>query len=166
MPFQDPVAIRIAAFLDGIGIPVIVESIGEETLLPAMTVRNGALVVDPDRLEWPGDMLHEAGHIAVTDPALRTTLCAISSDPGEEMAAMAWSYAAALKLGIDVSVVFHEAGYRGGGAELADSFTRGSIMGVPMLDWFGMTAEPRRAKARGMVPFPHMHRWLRQPGSG
>jgi len=161
MAFQDPVAARIAAFLDGIGIPVIVESIGAETLLPAMTVRDGALVVDPARLEWPGDMLHEAGHIAVTDPALRPTLCEVSSDPGEEMAAMAWSYAAVVEIGLEAVIVFHAEGYRGGGAYLAEGFTAGSTIGVPMLDWFGMTAEPCRAGERGMAPFPHMQRWLR-----
>src|SRR5882757_2167007 len=129
MAFQDPEAARIAAFLDGIGIPVIVESIGAETLLPAMTVRDGALVVDPARLEWPGDMLHEAGHIAVTDPALRPTLCEVSSDPGEEMAAMAWSYAAVVEIGLEAVIVFHAEGYRGGGAHLAEGFTAGSTIG-------------------------------------
>src|SRR5882757_6435653 len=145
MAFQDPVAARIAAFLDGIGIPVIVESIGAETLLPAMLVRGGTLVVDPERLAWPGDMLHEAGHIAVTDPALRPTLNEVSDSPAEEMSAIAWSYAAAVEIGIDAAVVFHAEGYRGGGASLAENFTAGQYFGHPMLDYFGMTVSPLHA---------------------
>ena len=34
-------------------------------------------------------------------------------DAGEEMGAIAWSYAAALHIGLDPRVVFHEDGYKG-----------------------------------------------------
>jgi hypothetical protein len=159
--FDNPNTARIVAFLMEIGIPVIVETLETDTLLPAMTVRDGALVVDPARLEWPGDLLHEAGHIAVTDPALRPTLRAVPSDPGEEMAAIAWSYAAAVELGLDATVVFHEAGYRGDGPALAENFRAGRYFGVPLLDWFGMTIEGRGAAREGLPAYPHMQRWLR-----
>jgi len=161
MALNDPVTVRIITFLGEIGIPVIIEALDEDTLLPAMTVRNGALVIDPARLTWPGDLLHEAGHIAVTDPALRTTLCDVPSDPAEEMAAIAWSYAAAVEIGIDPKIVFHDEGYRGGGGYLADVFADGGSPGLPMLQWFGMTLDRRTADERGMAPFPHMLRWLR-----
>lgn len=161
MTFNESITVRIVAFLTGIGIPVIVESLDADTLLPAMTVRDGALVVDPARLEWPGDLLHEAGHIAVTDPALRPTLCEVPSDPAEEMAAIAWSFAAAVELGLDAAVVFHDAGYRGGGPSLAEGFTAGHYIGVPMLDWWGMAIEARRAAREGLPAFPVMQRWLR-----
>lgn len=157
----DPVTTQMLAFLDGIGIPVLIEALEEDTLLPAMTVRGGALVIDPARLTWPGDLLHEAGHIAVTDPAIRTTLCDVPSDPAEEMAAIAWSYAAAVEIGIDLKIVFHDDGYRGGGDYLADAFTGGMFPGMPMLQWFGMTLDRRTAEERGAAPFPHMLRWLR-----
>lgn len=161
MTFADPIAASIVAFLTEIGIPVIVEPLGADTRLPAMTVRDGALVIDPARLEWPGDLLHEAGHIAVTDPALRPTLREVPSDPAEEMAAIAWSYAAAVELGLDAAVVFHVAGYRGSGPALAENFTAGNYVGVSMLDWFGMTIEGRRATSDGLPAFPIMQRWLR-----
>ena len=161
MTCNESITVRIVAFLTEIGIPVVVESLDADTLLPAMTVRDGALVIDPARLEWPGDLLHEAGHIAVTDPALRPTLREVPSDPAEEMAAIAWSYAAAVELGLDAAVVFHEAGYRGSGPVLAERFTAGHYIGVPMLDWFGMTIEGRRAAREGLPAYPHMQRWLR-----
>jgi len=57
----------------------------------------GVLSIDEMRLLYPGDILHEAGHIAVTSPDVRGG-STFSSTPGEEMAAIAWSYAAALAL--------------------------------------------------------------------
>ena len=161
MALSDPVTAQIMAFLDRIGIPVLIEALNDDTLLPAMTVRCGTLVVDMARLTWQGDLLHEAGHIAVTDPAVRTTLSEFPSDLAEEMAAIAWSYAAAIEIGIDPKIVFHDDGYRGGGGYLVDAFTGGMFPGMPMLQWFGMTLDPRTAKAQGLAPFPHMLRWLR-----
>ena len=157
----DPVTMQILAFLDRIGIPVIAEALDQDTLLPAMTVRDGGLVIDPARLTWPGDLLHEAGHIAVTDPALRGSLCEVPSNPAEEMAAIAWSYAAAVEIGLDPHIVFHDEGYRGGGGYLADAFAGGATPGVPMLQWFGMTASKHSIEEQHAAPFPHMLRWLR-----
>ncbi|RYY23077.1 MAG: hypothetical protein EOP62_21395 [Sphingomonadales bacterium] len=140
---------RILAFLDQVGIPVIAEPV-TDTLLPGATVRHGTLVYDPERLPWPGDLLHEAGHIAVTDPAVRATLPEIVHDPAEEMAAMAWSYAAALASGVAPAIVFHDGGYKGGGSNFLDSYADGGGIGVPMLRYYGMTSA-----------FPAMERWLR-----
>ncbi|NML05920.1 hypothetical protein [Sphingomonas sp. G-3-2-10] len=165
MTFEDPVVARIARFLERVGIPVIVEPLADDTLLPGATVRHGALLFDPASLPWPGDLLHEAGHIAVTDPAQREALAEVSQDVGEEMAAMAWSYAAAVEIGIDPAIVFHEGGYQGGGANFLSSYTGGSGIGVPMLQYYGMTAEPRHAATLGRAPFPAMTHWLRQPGT-
>ncbi|GAA0301996.1 hypothetical protein GCM10009087_09690 [Sphingomonas oligophenolica] len=161
MALNDPVTARIISFLGEIGIPVVIEALDEDTLLPAMTVRYGTLVVDPDRLTWSGDLLHEAGHIAVTDPAARASLSEIPSDPAEEMAAIAWSYAAAVEIGLDPRIVFHDDGYVGGGGYLADAFAEGGSPGLPILQWFGMTADRRTAEKQGVAPFPHMLRWLR-----
>jgi hypothetical protein len=161
LALQDPVTADILAFLDRIGIRAEAEAVPEDSFLPAITIRDGALLFDPARLEWPGDLLHEAGHIAVTDPALRPTLCDVPSDPAEEMAAICWSYAAALEIGLDPSVVFHEHGYRGDGAWLTETFTGGSYIGLPMLHYLGLAADRRRAEELGVAPFPKMLRWLR-----
>jgi hypothetical protein len=149
--FDDQVASRIAGFLDRIGIALTLEPAGDG-LLPGLDVRNGRIVADPGRLSHPGDLLHEAGHIAVTDPALRPTLCEVSADPGEEMAAIAWSWAAAAELGLDPAIVFHADGYRGGSAAIIDAFASRRWFGVPLLACWGMTEE---------ATFPRMTRWLR-----
>jgi hypothetical protein len=148
---NDGLAGRIAGFLAGIGIPVTMEPAGDG-LLPGLAVRGGGIVADPGRLLYPGDLLHEAGHIAVTDPALRPALCDVSDDPGEEMAAIAWSWAAAAELGLDPEVLFHADGYRGGSAAIIDGFSTGRWFGVPLLACWGMTEE---------AIFPRMIRWLR-----
>ncbi|WP_343519307.1 hypothetical protein [Sphingomonas sp.] len=162
MTFADPIVARIVPFLESIGIPVIVDRIAEGTLLTGAMVRRGALVFDPEMLEWPGDLLHEAGHIAVTDPAIRGAQEEVSPDPGEELAAMAWSYAAALAIGIDPKLVFHDGGYHGGGDNYLQSYRNdGTGIGVPMLQYYGMSAEPHQAQALDRAPFPAMTRWLR-----
>jgi len=57
--------------------------------------------------------------------------------------------------------VFHAAGYRGGAESLIENFEGGRYIGVPLLQAYGMTIEPRRAKPDGPPPYPHMLRWLR-----
>jgi hypothetical protein len=157
--FADPLVGRIVAFLREIGIPVEAVELADDTFLPGVAVTGGGLRVDPSRLNWPGDLLHEAGHVAVGDPARRDD--GVSDDGGEEMAALAWSYAAAVHLGLDPSVPFHEGGYRGEGPSLAENFSQGGYVGVPLLAWWGLTLEPHRAKAAGVPGYPNMLAWLR-----
>ncbi|MEG3151213.1 hypothetical protein U1769_15075 [Sphingomonas sp. ZT3P38] len=161
MALDDPVTARIVAFIEQVGIPVETDSIPEGSFLPAITIRNGAVVYDPARLEWPGDLLHEAGHVAVTPPEKRSALSEIRSDPAEEMSAIGWSYAAALAIGLDPTVVFHDNGYVGGSTSLLENFAEGRFLAVPMLQYYGMTLEPRPAAERGEQPYPHMTSWLR-----
>jgi hypothetical protein len=150
----------IVSFLTRIGIAVTEEPFSEDGFLPGVVVREGGLVYDPARLLWPSDLLHEAGHIAVTDPLLRPTLSAVADDPGEEMAAIAWSYAAAVAVGLDARTLFHD-GYKGGGASLAENFTAGRDVGVPMLEHYGMTQGRQNRRAPKAAPYPTMTRWLR-----
>jgi hypothetical protein len=156
--FADPLVGRIVAFLRRIGIPVEAGTLEDGTFLPGIAVAGGGLRVDPSRLVWPGDLLHEAGHVAVGDPARDD---GVSDDPGEEMAALAWSFAAAAHLGLDASVPFHEGGYRGEGPALAEIFSGGGYVGVPMLAMWGLTMEPHRASAAGVPGYPHMLAWRR-----
>lgn len=153
-------AARILEFLDSIGIAVIAGEVGD-SLLSGMTVRHGAIIIDPAIPAWPGDLLHDAGHVAMTEPGLRFTLDQVSDDPGEEMGAMAWSVAAAVHIGIPLETVFHEAGYKGASQNYIDSFRDSPSIGVPYLAWLGMTAEAKMAEQWGIAAFPAMQRWLR-----
>jgi hypothetical protein len=151
---------RILAFLADIGLPVQERPLPASTFLPGILVEQGRLIIDRARLAHPGDLLHEAGHIAVVPPSQRAALSAdLHSTPAEEMAAIAWSYAACVHLGLAPEVVFHADGYQGGSSSLLEAFRRGPGPGVPMLQWFGLT---RLADdGSGAAVFPHMSGWLR-----
>lgn len=158
-------------FLNEIGIPVTQCTLEEQTSLPGITIANEGLLVDEDKLLYPGDILHEAGHIAVAPPSYRKTISG-TIDPEEdfkyagELMALAWSYAAAVHLGIDPAIVFHEHGYHGQSQQILDNFRDGAaisgVIGVPMLQWTGMSAEGQHAQELGVPPFPHMIRWVRE----
>jgi hypothetical protein len=79
---------------------------------------------------------------------------------GGEMMAIAWSYAACIHLNIDPVVVFHEDGYQSGGKNIIENFQQGSFMGVPLLQWCGMTFDKIQAERNQAKPFPYMQSWL------
>jgi hypothetical protein len=144
---------EIVAFLLGLGFTVQFEKIASPTFLPGIGTRNGVLLIDREKLLYPGDLLHEAGHLAVLTPEARSCFNGEAGDnPGNEMAAIAWSYAAARAAGIPVEVLFHEAGYKGGAASLRENFEMGRGVGVPMLEWLGLVP---------LGGYPHLTRWLR-----
>jgi hypothetical protein len=131
-----------------------------------MMIVNGEMVIDESRLSYPGDLLHEAGHLAVTAPELRGNLCGNVADGdqdngGNEMAAMAWSFAAALHLGIDPAIVFHPHGYKGSSEAYLTAFRNRQYFGLPLLQWYGLSFDDKHALAMGVPPFPHMTRWIR-----
>lgn len=154
-------------FLDEIGIPVYTSDTPVEGFLAGLAIIDGAIhIYYPDFL-YPGDILHEAGHIAVVPASERHSLnqaniAARVFREGEELAAIAWSYAACRYLGVDARFVFHDDGYQGGGSSLADNFDNGYYFGVPLLQWMGMTFEKKQAAEKNTEPYPVMRRWLRE----
>lgn len=161
--FRDATTNRIAEFLAAIGLTVRSGEFPEATFLPGLRVEQGALVVDEARLLYPGDLLHEAGHLAVLPAEQRRAQEADAGDDlGNEIAAICWSYAAAVHIALDPAVVFHAHGYRGASQWFLENFASGNYMGVPLLQWMGMTADEKRAPALGVTPYPHMLRWLRE----
>lgn len=152
---------QIVRFLVDIGLTVRTEPVEKPTPLPGITIDRGTLVVDRAKLQYPGDLLHEGGHLAVSPAEERARIVGdAGSDPAREMTAIAWSYAALRHLELDPGVVFHEGGYRGGSQSLIDNFSAGRYFGVPVLQWLGMTADAKRAADLGIEPFPFMTRWL------
>jgi len=158
---MDPMVRCLMDFLERIGLPVRLGPVEESSFLPGILIDRGVIVVDESKLKYPGDLLHEAGHLAVLPAARRNRLqFDAGNDGGEEMAAIAWSYAAALHLGLDPAVVFHEGGYRGGSAALLENFSAGRYLGLPMLQWLGLAEDQRTAAAGGRRPYPEMVRWV------
>ncbi|MBB1287313.1 hypothetical protein HRH25_23255 [Flavisolibacter sp. BT320] len=150
------------SFLHTIGIETAEVSLNsEECFLPGLLIRNGRILFDREKLLYPGDVLHEAAHLAVVPAAERKQLNGPAigkrpDAPAEEMMAIAWSYAACIHLNIDPCFVFHEEGYQDGGASIVENFKEGRYFGVPVLEWLQMTT------TRGDGPvYPAMTKWLR-----
>ncbi|HUC79992.1 MAG TPA: hypothetical protein VMR70_03715 [Flavisolibacter sp.] len=149
-------------FLRTIGIEVIETTLlAAHCFLPGLLIKEGKIFIDKEQLLYPGDILHEAGHLAVIPQTERhlqdgTTIGKRPDAPAEEMMAIAWSYAACLHLQIDPVFVFHNEGYKQGGSSLVDNFRQGRYIGVPVLEWLGMTT----TKGEGPL-YPAMLKWLR-----
>ena len=151
---------RILEFVSGIGLTVDERSLPDVTFLPGLAIESGRLIVDRARLFYPGDLLHEAGHMAITAPSQRHLLSdTLTAGAGEEMATIAWSWAAVVHLGIDPSVLFHAGGYQNGAENLLENFQAGRFIGVPLLQWYGMTLE--RSHQADQPGYPRMISWLR-----
>jgi hypothetical protein len=165
----------ICDFLGDVGISVRLQPVRGGTFIDGVDIDQGGLIVDAAKVK-SGDILHEAGHLAVVpqrfrqfatgdiDVALRPhydTWFAGGVDPdcpitrailqAGEAEAMAWSFAAARAAGIAPDVVFHEGAYGGDEGELIAMLSANCHFGINGLQHAGMTT--RRL-------FPAMSRWL------
>ena len=152
-------------FLQSIGIKIIKTELNGKTFLPGLEIRDGSILVDPAKLLYPGDILHEAAHIAVVPSADRPSLQGHDIETrkdrvAEELMAFAWSYAACVHLKLDPHFVFHDGGYNGG-KDVVANFLSKKYIGLPMLQWVGLTADEKNAGALSVAPYPHMIKWLR-----
>jgi len=157
---RDPLVKQLSTFVCSIGIVVQACPIDWKTQFPGLDIRSGSVLVDEDRLLHPGNILHEAGHIAVHEPVRRAN-AKFSPKRGEELSALAWSYAAIVKLNLSSELVFYPGSFHGWSTALIDNFAEGRYVGVPLLQRYGMAFEQRIAIERGVDPYPHMVRWVR-----
>lgn len=157
---------RVVAFLRGIGIAADETVLDEPCFLPGVRIRRGAIVFDRARLLAAGDLLHEAGHVALTPSTHRHELDGdVRPDQhhphGGEAEAIAWSFAAARRIALPLDELFHAAGYAGRAQALAFSYSMGVYPGAAGLAELGLTAFGESARQAGVAPYPHMLRWLR-----
>ena len=154
---------KMIRFIREIGIQVVETELPDDCFLPGLTIERNAIRMDPERLKFPGDLLHEAGHLAVTAEELRPLIGTPEMDPawpgdGDELAAILWSYAALKYLEIKPEVVFHPEGYKNESEWLIKQFEEGNYIGLPLLEWMGFCVALEK---EGVKPFPHMLKWLR-----
>jgi hypothetical protein len=170
-----------AEFLESIGITVRIAS-GTSGFLDQMRVEGSSLIVDSNDPDIVGDLLHEAGHIAVVPSLFRQHLTANVDDTAPlmnkyftdhpdcmawpedpvarailqagEQEAIAWSFAAAHHLGIDTRMPFAK-GFDGNGLETHDMLVLGCHAGIHGLFHGGMTDLPREGQG-----YPIMKRWM------
>jgi hypothetical protein len=147
----------IVDFLNSINISIIEKELPDDTFLPGLSLYGNTILIDPEKLKYPGDILHEAGHIAVTEESLRPFIGTdqIGSDwptSGEEIAAILWSYAASYHLNLDMKIVFHPNGYKNDSEWLIEQFNSKNYIGLPLLEWMSLCS---------IEEFPKMKKWLR-----
>lgn len=147
----------IYTFLSRIGVPLAEEPLEDFTFLPGVTIRRGSLVVDRARLRQPGDVLVEAGRLALLPPELRHTWDATAGieAPAEapENAVILWCYAAAKAIGLPDQVVFDESSFRGDAAWLLAQYASGAYPGLEVLVAKGLCQNEQ---------FPQVEYWTAQ----
>ncbi|TPG45377.1 hypothetical protein [Flavobacterium pectinovorum] len=156
---------KVILFLHEIGINVIEKEL-QETFLPGLSVGPNCIYIDYEKLLYPGDILHEAGHLAVTTSAERNragTSEMLASWPsgGEEMGAILWSFAAAKYLQLETEFVFHPEGYKNDSEWLISNFENEIYIGLPFLEWIGLCLGKERALKENKGAFPIMLKWIR-----
>jgi hypothetical protein len=154
---------KIIQFLDQIGIQVVETTLPENCFLPGLSIAKNTILMDSKRMKFPGDLLHEAGHLAVTEEQLRPLIGTSEMDPswpndGDELAAILWSYAALKQLGLKPEVVFHPEGYKNESEWLIQQFQDGNYIGLPLLEWMGFCFASEK---EGVLPYPNMLKWVR-----
>lgn len=156
----------ILSFLKEIGIAVIEKELTDQTFLPGLSIGPDCIYVDYPRLLYPGDLLHEAGHLAVTTAEQRSKIGSETADAdwptdGEEIGAILWSYAALKHIGIPEEIVFHKKGYKNGSGWLIDNFNNGIYIGLPFLEWTGIALGKEKAEKENKPGFPQVLKWIR-----
>src|SRR3954454_24264167 len=98
---------RVTSFLAAIGIRVQSGAISTPTPYAGVLIDRGSLTIDEAALTNVGNVLHEAAHIAVAPVMRRSTDFAwIVVDEREEIATVAWCWAAVCELRISPRELF------------------------------------------------------------
>ncbi|MBP4137217.1 hypothetical protein [Flavobacterium geliluteum] len=167
MPLKEksPEIKKILLFLDEIGLQTIEKKL-ENTFLPGLSLGPDCLYIDFEKLLYPGDILHEAGHMAVATSEERklagTHEMSQEWPPqSEEIGAILWSFAAANHLKLPLEFVFHPNGYKNASDWFISNFSSKNYIGLPFLQWIGLTLGEEKALEEKKESFPVMQKWLR-----
>jgi len=152
-------------FIESIGIKIVEKELDDTTFLPGLMLGNNIIYIDYKKLKYPGDILHEAGHIAVSLAQERKMIGTAEMPDswptqGDEIAAILWSYAALRHLELPTEFVFHPNGYKNSSGWFIENFNNGNYMGLPLLQWYKM-AYSNEDILNGKPAFPAMQHWKR-----
>jgi hypothetical protein len=166
--FSSPLVRVICEFLSEIGLKTQKSLIEEDTFLPGLFIDEGIILIDEKKLLYPGDILHEAGHLAVLSPSERMMQSGKIGDKlpyqealGNEIMAIAWSYAACIEIGLMPEVVFHPYGYKGAASWYLEQYKSKNYLGANLLQWVGMCYDEKNAALHETKPYPYMIKWKR-----
>jgi hypothetical protein len=165
-------------FLRQIGVPLKESPAPQETFLPGVWIENSCLHYDRCHLSSVGDLLHEAGHWAITPSSFRqywsvvdfylpsgkfpspllpngkeNSVC-VKLLNGCEQAVIAWSYAAAIATGIDPRRMHLPPHYDGYWNKVCTSLELGCHSGINNLSHVGLLS--------CQLAFPKLTRWIQE----
>lgn len=148
----------ILQFLDRINLNYKECTLAEESFLDGVLIKNGVVCFDSKQLLSPGDILHEAGHLALLPPDKRAIANGniaeqFPEEEGSEMAVILWTWLAAQQLEIAPELIFHPEGYKGDSEWLIAHLNAGNYLGSPLLQWMGVISMNGGA--------PKVERWVR-----
>ncbi len=166
LAYDEDMLTYLIDFVKEIGITVIEETLDDTCFLPGLKIQENSIRIDKTRLKYPGDILHEAGHLAVTDKSLRPLIGTPEMDlnwpsASDEIISILWSYAAICHLDIKPEVVFHPDGYKNDSAWLISQFENENYIGLPLLEWMGFFKNDPNDQGSNTHTFPKMAKWLR-----
>ena len=161
--FADPLTERLAAFVRSVGIDVERGDAGpSRRCFPGLDIRYGAVLIDESRLIQPGR--HPARGRPYRGARIRRSAWRSGSRRRAERS-LRRSHGLTRRRCISGStptlVFYPGSSFQGEAPTLIENFAEGRYIGVPLLQRYGMSVEPRPAAERGVEPFPHMLRWVR-----
>ena len=160
---EDVILSTILNFLEEINIEVKEQELDDTTLLPGLDIFKNTILMDRSRMKYPGDLLHEAGHLAVTAEEDRSKIGTPEMPPewptdGDDMATILWSLAAAEHLKLPLESIVHKHGYKNESDWIVQEYRNGNYIGLPLLEWMGLCTT-KASEATSV--FPTMLKWLR-----
>lgn len=171
----------VMSFLRSIGLEVFVVP-GSTSFVPGVRVSHGTLEVDPDCLI--SNLLHEAGHVAITPARYRALMdgnfmtgmrtmvedamgnfldidsplyraVIQCSDPE----ATAWAWAAGMKIGVPREVIILDDQYEGAGASIRQMLSICQYTGIHGLANAGLCRIRDHSCKEGEQPYPALLKW-------
>lgn len=143
---------KTAAFLNAIGLPTtLVDTLEQEGFLPGVWIHHGTLHFTTKA--QVGDLLHDAGHLAVIPSSFRSMMhgnlynslrqilsstsaldpedpTAIAVMQADDLSATAWGWACGIHLGIDPKLVIPAESYGNSGDEIRGMLTHNRYLGI------------------------------------
>jgi hypothetical protein len=174
--------LRVVSFLRGVGIPCVIVP-GAKGFMPGVRIHQGGLQIAPEAVL--GDVLHEAGHLAVLPGRFRRlanddvsavqklmmdTVDFTNPDVGEARAALqsgdaeatAWAWAAGEYLQLDPAQVVRNRHYGGTGRDMRMALQARAYLGIHGLASAGfcVTRPGPLEKAKGLPAYPRLAMWV------
>jgi hypothetical protein len=181
---QSACLLRVVSFLRGIGIPCDIVP-GATGFMPGVRIHQGGLQIAPEVAL--GDVLHEAGHLAVLPGRFRRlanddvsvvqklmmdTVDFTNPDSGEARAALqsgdaeatAWAWAAGEYLELDPSQVIRDRDYGGTGRDVRFALKNRAYLGINGLasGGFCVTRPGPLEKLKGLPAYPQLAMWVQR----